>query len=115
MNAEIITIGDELLIGQVINSNQAYIAERLNAAGVFADRMTTIGDDEIKILPAFAEAWKRSDVVAVTGGLGPTHDDITRACICKFFETALVPDAQALENVRQIFARRNQEPKKINE
>ncbi len=115
MNAEIITIGDELLIGQVINSNQAYIAERLNAAGIFADRMTTVGDDEIKILPAFAEAWKRSDVVAVTGGLGPTHDDITRACICKFFETDLVLDAQALENVRQIFARRNQEPKKINE
>ena len=54
MNAEIITIGDELLIGQVVNTNQAYIAERLNTAGVFADRMTTVGDAEVKILSAFA-------------------------------------------------------------
>ena len=115
MNAEIITIGDELLIGQVVNTNQAYIAERLNTAGVFADRMTTVGDAEGKILSAFAEAWERSGVVAVTGGLGPTHDDITRACVCKFFGTDLVLDPQALENVRRIFLRRNQEPKKINE
>jgi nicotinamide-nucleotide amidase len=115
MNAEIITIGDELLIGQVINTNQAYIAERLNTAGIFAERMITIGDEEEKILKAFAEAWERYDVVAVTGGLGPTHDDITRACVCKFFDTGLVSDPQALENVRQIFARRGLEPKEINE
>ena len=81
MNAEIITIGDELLIGQVVNSNQAYIAERLNTAGVFADRMTTVGDDEEKILSAFTEAWKRCDVTVVTGGLG-LNPRRYNACLC---------------------------------
>jgi len=115
LKAEIISIGDELLIGQVINSNQAYIAEKLNSVGVFADRMTTVGDDEQKILDTFHKAFSTHDIVTVTGGLGPTHDDITRAVICKFFNTGLVVNNEALENVKKIFARLNISPRKVNE
>jgi nicotinamide-nucleotide amidase len=115
LKAEIISIGDELLIGQVINSNQAFIAEKLNSVGVFADRMTTVGDDEQEILDAFQKAFTTHDVVTVTGGLGPTHDDITRAVICKFFNTDLVLNNESLENVKNIFARRNVSPRKVNE
>jgi nicotinamide-nucleotide amidase len=113
--AEIISIGDELLIGQVINSNQAYISEKLNSVGVFTDRMTTVGDNEQEILDAFHNAFKTHDVVTVTGGLGPTHDDITRAVVCKFFNTDLVLNNEALDNVNKIFSQRNLSPRKINE
>jgi nicotinamide-nucleotide amidase len=115
LKAEIISIGDELLIGQVINSNQASIAEKLNAVGVFADRMTTVGDDEKEILDSFHKAFNTHDIVTVTGGLGPTHDDITRGVVCKFFETDLVVDTEALENVKRIFARFSTSPRKVNE
>jgi nicotinamide-nucleotide amidase len=90
MKAEVISIGDELLIGQVINSNQAFIAEKLNSIGISVGKMTTVGDDESSILQSFAEALASHDLVLVTGGLGPTHDDITRTAACKFFGTDLV-------------------------
>ena len=115
MKAEIISIGDELLIGQVINSNQAYIAEKFNSVGIFGDKMTTIGDDEDEILSAFQKAYASHDVVTVTGGLGPTHDDITRSVVCKFFKTDSILNEAALENVRRIFARLKSVPRKINE
>jgi nicotinamide-nucleotide amidase len=115
LKAEIISIGDELLIGQVINTNQVFIAEKLNSVGVFADRMTTVGDDEQEILDAFHKAFATHDIVTVTGGLGPTHDDITRAVVCKFFNTDLAIDNDALENVKKIFARLSVSPRKVNE
>jgi nicotinamide-nucleotide amidase len=107
MKAEIISIGDELLIGQVINSNQAEIAAALNSVGVFADRMSTVGDSMQDILDAFARALETHDVVTVTGGLGPTHDDITRQAVCTFFDTDLIRDEQTLAHVRLLFSRRN--------
>ena len=115
MKAEIISIGDELLIGQVINSNQAYIAEKLNSVGIFGDKMTTIGDNEGEILSAFQKAYASHDVVTVTGGLGPTHDDITRSVVCKFFNTDSIINEEALENVKRIFTRLKSVPRKINE
>jgi nicotinamide-nucleotide amidase len=115
LKAEIISIGDELLIGQVINTNQAYIAEKLNSVGVFVDRMSTVGDNEQEILNVFEKAYKPHDIIAVTGGLGPTHDDITRAVVCKFFNTDLIENTEALENIKRIFARRKTIPRKINE
>ncbi len=115
MKAEVISIGDELLIGQVINSNQAYIAEKLNSVGIFGDKMTTIGDDENDILSAFQKAYASHDVVTVTGGLGPTHDDITRSVVCKFFNTDSIVNNEALENVKRIFTRFKSAPRKINE
>ncbi|HEY6951533.1 MAG TPA: competence/damage-inducible protein A [Bacteroidota bacterium] len=107
MKAEILSIGDELLIGQVINSNASYIASQLNAVGIFADRMTTVGDNENAILDAFAKAFETHDVVTVTGGLGPTHDDITRAAVCKFFKTDLVVNEEALNRIKERFKARN--------
>ena len=79
MTAEILTIGDELLIGQVINTNQAYIAEQLNLINIRVARMTSVGDEMDEILPAFQSAWEKYAVVIVTGGLGPTHDDVSTA------------------------------------
>ena len=107
MLAEIVSIGDELLIGQVINSNAAYISSQLNSVGIFVDKMTTVGDSEAAILGAFERALKAYDVVTVTGGLGPTHDDITREAVCKFFKTGLIVNAEALENIKHRFAQRN--------
>jgi nicotinamide-nucleotide amidase len=115
MTAEILSIGDELLIGQVLNTNQAYIAEQLNSVGIVVRRMTTVGDDEAEILGAFKRSLNKHDVVAVTGGLGPTHDDLTRGAVCTFFSTDLVVDDEALENVKRIFARRNLPLLKVNE
>lgn len=115
MRAEIISIGDELLIGQVINTNQAYIAEQLNSVGISVYRMTTVGDDEQAILASFQRASEEAEVVTVTGGLGPTHDDITRTAVCKFMNTDLVVDHQALENIKQLFARRGYALTSLNE
>ena len=109
MTCEIITIGDELLIGQVINTNQAYIAERLNSIGIDVVRMTTVGDDMPVILAAFAEASKRHEVVIVTGGLGPTHDDITKKAVCTFFETDLVSNDAVRKHIATLMKQRNRE------
>lgn len=99
MTAEIITIGDELLIGQVINTNQAFIAERLSGIGVVVERMTTVGDDRRQILEAFDAAWRRSTVVIVTGGLGPTHDDVTKKAVCTFFDCELLPHEELRRHI----------------
>jgi nicotinamide-nucleotide amidase len=115
MKAEVISIGDELLIGQVINTNQAFIAEKLNSIGIAVGKMTTVGDDESAILRSFAEALESHDLVLVTGGLGPTHDDITRTAVCKFFETDLVVNDEALRRVKGFFEKRGVSPRKINE
>lgn len=115
MNAEILSIGDELLIGQVINSNQSEIAERLNSVGIGVVRMTTVGDTVNAIVEALKEALSRAQVVVLTGGLGPTHDDLTREAVCTFFGTDLVEDPAALENIRRLFARRGLAITKNNE
>ncbi len=107
MTAEIITIGDELLIGQIINTNQAYIAERLNSVGIDCRRMTTVGDDAAEITAAFTAAFDRAQVVCITGGLGPTHDDITKTLVCEFFNTDLVMHEPTLEHIKALAQRRN--------
>lgn len=107
MKAEIITIGDELLIGQVINTNQAYIAERLNAIGIPVERMTTAGDSLEAILAAFTAGMQFHDVIIVTGGLGPTHDDITRTAVCKFFSTDLVSNDEVRKHIEGLMKKRN--------
>ena len=107
MNAEIITIGNELLIGQVINTNQAFIAEQLNSVGIYCERMTTVGDERENIMKAFSESFSRVDVVCVTGGLGPTHDDITKKVVCEFFKTDLVMNEQVLSDIKALPLWRN--------
>ncbi len=105
MRAEIITIGDELLIGQVTNTNAAYLGRELSELGIPAVRETTVGDDLKSILAAFRRAWKESDVVIVTGGLGPTHDDISKAAVAKFFRAKMALHKPTLKAVRDRFAR----------
>lgn len=105
MQAEIITIGDELLIGQVVNTNAAFLGRELSELGIPAVRETTVGDDLKAILAAFRRAWKESDVVIVTGGLGPTHDDISKAAVAKFFGAEMKMHAPTLKAVRERFAR----------
>jgi nicotinamide-nucleotide amidase len=100
-----ISIGDELLIGQVINTNAAWLGEHLSSAGFQLDSTLTIGDSERAILDAF-NACMDADLVLVTGGLGPTADDITKPTVCKFFDTELVFCQDAYDNVVSLFKRR---------
>lgn len=100
-----ISIGDELLIGQVINTNAAWLGEHLSAAGFKLDSVLTIGDSEKAILDAF-NACMDADLVLVTGGLGPTADDITKPTVCKFFDTELEFCQEAYDNVVALFKRR---------
>lgn len=100
-----ISIGDELLIGQVINTNAAWLGEHLSASGFQLDSSLTIGDSEKAILDAF-NACMDADLVLVTGGLGPTADDITKPTVCKFFDTELEFCQEAYDNVVALFKRR---------
>lgn len=103
MNAEIITIGDEILIGQIIDTNSAYIAKELNKIGVSIHQITSIEDEWNHILTTLDEAQKRADIVIITGGLGPTKDDITKKCLCEFFNDTLVKDEEVLAHVEELF------------
>ncbi|MDF0708873.1 competence/damage-inducible protein A [Flagellimonas okinawensis] len=103
MQAEIITIGDEILIGQIVDSNSAFISKELNKIGVSVYQITSIQDDREHILKAFKEAGERSSVVIVTGGLGPTKDDITKHAICEFFDDRLVRDDAVLGHIEELF------------
>ena len=103
MLAEIITIGDEILIGQIVDTNSAFISQQLNKIGVQVHQITSIQDDREHILSTFKDASKRADLVLVTGGLGPTKDDITKQCFCEFFEDTLVEDAVTKKHIQYLF------------
>lgn len=107
MNSEIITIGDELLIGQVIDTNSAWIGQELSKIGVKVLQKTSIGDTREAILDALSKASKQSRIVILTGGLGPTKDDITKHTLCDFFNSRLVQNDKVLEWVTSIFTMRN--------
>jgi nicotinamide-nucleotide amidase len=103
MLAEIITIGDELLIGQVIDTNSAFIAKALNKIGVSIYQITSVQDNKAHILNAFKDAESRADIIIVTGGLGPTKDDITKKTIAEYFNDNLVLSKPVLENIENIW------------
>ncbi|WP_349352895.1 MULTISPECIES: competence/damage-inducible protein A [unclassified Flagellimonas] len=103
MQAEIITIGDEILIGQIVDSNSAFIAKELNKIGVSVYQITSIQDDREHILKSLQEAGERSSVVIITGGLGPTKDDVTKHTLCEFFEDKLVRDESVLNHIEELF------------
>jgi len=105
MQAEIITIGDEILIGQVVDTNSAWMAQKLNSIGIRVKQITSISDDKQHILNALAEAHQRAKVILITGGLGPTKDDITKKTLAEYFGVGLVENKEALENVENIFKR----------
>ena len=101
--ATIITIGDELLIGQVIDTNSAWIAQQLNRAGIAVKNRFSVGDDPDEIWNALDIEQKESDIVLITGGLGPTGDDITKPLLCKYFNGKIVVNEDALQNVKRLF------------
>ncbi len=103
MQAEIITIGDELLIGQVLDTNSAFIGRELNKIGVSVYQITSIQDDKSHILKAFSEAEKNADVIIITGGLGPTKDDITKKAIAEYFNDTLVRNLAVQENIEALW------------
>ncbi len=105
MLAEIITIGDEILIGQVIDTNSAFIAKQLNSIGISVFQITSVQDEQQHILKALAEAGRNVDIVICTGGLGPTKDDITKHTFCTFFDDVLVENGAVMQHVEHLFSK----------
>jgi nicotinamide-nucleotide amidase len=106
ITAEIISIGDELLIGQTINTNAAWLGEQLNAIGIKVNRTVVISDSRSEIWAALDEASARSQIIIMTGGLGPTKDDITKHTLCSYFQTDLVMNEEALARITDFFEQR---------
>ncbi|WP_309641815.1 competence/damage-inducible protein A [Flavobacterium sp.] len=102
MKATIVTIGDEILIGQIVDTNSGFIAKALDKIGVAVHEMISISDDKQHILDTFAKLQNQVDLVIITGGLGPTKDDITKHTFCEYFEDTLVVDATVLAHVTEI-------------
>ncbi|RAJ05590.1 competence/damage-inducible protein A [Arenibacter echinorum] len=103
MFAEIITIGDEILIGQIIDTNSAFIAQELNKIGVSVYQISSVQDERLHILEALKEAEARANVILITGGLGPTKDDITKHTLCEYFNDTLIENKEVLVHVEAIF------------
>ncbi|MEX0290828.1 MAG: competence/damage-inducible protein A [Flavobacteriaceae bacterium] len=103
MHAEIITIGDEILIGQIVDTNSTFIAKALNKIGISIYQITSVQDDRQHILKALKEAASRVSLIIITGGLGPTKDDVTKLTLCEFFDDTLVEDQAVLVHIEELF------------
>lgn len=114
MLAEIITIGDEILIGQIVDTNSAWMAKQLNAAGIRIKQISSVSDDKQHIVNALNEARQRADIILITGGLGPTKDDITKKTLAGYFGVDMVQSPEALDNVKRIFERYNRPLLEVN-
>jgi nicotinamide-nucleotide amidase len=114
VTAEILTIGDEILYGQIVDTNAQWMAVELSNAGITVVRKTTVGDIEDEILTAFREAEARADIVLITGGLGPTSDDLTKPCLAKYFHCDVRLHEEALAEVTEFFTRRGRALTDIN-
>ena len=101
--ASIITIGDELLIGQVSDTNSAWIAQQLNKIGIALKNRISVGDDALEIRNALDFESKNSQIILITGGLGPTNDDITKKVLCEYFQGRMIVNQSSLENVKRLF------------
>lgn len=103
MQAEIITIGDEILIGQIVDTNSAFISRELNKIGVSVYQITSVQDDKSHILKSLKEAEENADIIIITGGLGPTKDDITKKTIAEYFDDTLVQSEAVLKNIEHLW------------
>lgn len=115
MLAEIITIGDEILIGQIVDTNSAWMAKQLNLIGISVKQVTSVSDDENHIIDALQSAEKRAEIILITGGLGPTKDDITKLTLAKYFNMGFRRDEPTLAVVKELFARLGRPMIDINE
>jgi nicotinamide-nucleotide amidase len=107
MKADIITIGDEILIGQTLDTNSAWIGNELESNGIHVNQITTVSDSSEHIISCLSESIKNVDFVFITGGLGPTKDDITKKTLCQFFDDELVLNKEVLDKITQYFDERN--------
>ena len=114
MKAEIITIGDEILIGQIVDTNSAWLGEHLNLYGIEIYQITSVHDSREHILTAIDNAAKNADLVLITGGLGPTKDDITKHTLCEYFATRLVLNEEALAWVQEMLTKRGVQVNQLN-
>ena len=114
MKIEILTIGDEILIGQIVNTNAAFIAEKVTELGFDVDWITVVGDNDERLFQAVEVAERRSDIIIATGGLGPTHDDITKKVFARYFNSRLVLDEPTLNRIKERYRRRRIRMSKIN-
>ncbi len=114
VRAEIIAIGDELLYGQIMDTNSHWISQELDLVGVKVVRKTTVGDDQKDILAAFESAEKRADLILITGGLGPTKDDLTKPLLAKYFDCEVIEFPEAVKAVSDYFVRRGREMTPLN-
>lgn len=112
--AELLTIGDEILYGQIVDTNSQWMSIELDKLGIKVIRKTTVGDQEDEILTAFAEAEKRADIILITGGLGPTNDDLTKPCMAKYFNCGLILNEEALAEVTEFFKSRGRALTEVN-
>jgi nicotinamide-nucleotide amidase len=107
MKAEIITVGTEILLGDIVNTNSQYLAKELAIHGIEVYYQNTVGDNETRLIQAFEESLKRSDIVITTGGLGPTNDDITKEVACKYFNQELKLHEPSLNKIKNYFKKLN--------
>lgn len=114
MRAEILSIGDELLIGQTINTNASWLGQECSKLGIRIVHVTTISDEKQLIKDAVDEAFKRADLVLVTGGLGPTKDDITKYTLCEYFDSELEIHIPTLQRIEAFFSKRNRPMLEVN-
>ena len=114
ISAELLTIGDEILYGQIVDTNSQWMSVELDKVGIRVVRKTTVGDEANEILTAFAEAEKRADIILITGGLGPTSDDLTKPLLAQYFNCELKINEEALAEVTEFFVSRGRELTEIN-
>lgn len=105
MTAEIITIGDEILIGQIVDTNSAFLGKAFNKIGISIYQITSVQDEKTHILKAMREAEDNADIIIITGGLGPTKDDVTKHTICEYFDDSLVENKEVLTHVEYLFSK----------
>jgi len=115
MNCEIITIGDEILIGKIVDTNSAWMAAELNAVGVWVQQISSVSDDAMHIVKALEEARQRAEIVLITGGLGPTKDDVTKKTLLHYFGGELVTNSDQLKIIHAIFNSYGRVVSEVNE
>lgn len=112
--AEILTIGDEILYGQLVDTNSQWMSAELDHVGIKTIRKTTVSDEREDILSAFREAEARADIILITGGLGPTNDDLTKPCLAEHFNSPVAVNEQALKELTEFFASKGRELSGVN-